>query len=166
MSERRAEQSQHVDLDRAWAEAESALPDDWSVRELYRLPSDEMWLATAAFNRSDEGPADSVEGFGRTPQHALRVLASNLTRRTGKSRPIELPDAEHSLAAAWAEAERELPEDWTIREVYRLRSGIWMAGATMKGSMSAPGNHGEAFGPLPYAALLALAAELRLKQRV
>lgn len=150
-------------LDRAWADAQAALPPNWTMRELYQLPSDQLWLASAAVVRQDEAPAEQTEGFGDTPVEALQSLAANLAKRSGKS-GFRHGMEEDRLARAWSDAERELPAGWTIRELYRLRAEIWLAAATLHGSTAQPGDNAEGLGPQPHEALLALAASLRMKR--
>lgn len=149
-------------IDTAWAEAEAALPPEWRIRELYHLPGGERWLARAALERREELPAEFAEGVGGTPEEALRSLAAALSARSGRggdgrasSEPID---------QAWAEVERQLPPGWTIRELYNMRSEVWVAAATLIGSLEQPGDHAEAFGATPAGALLGLSVELGMKR--
>ena len=149
-------------LDRAWAEAEAALPHGWVIRELYRMPGGDEWLASAALERAGEAPPGFAEGFGNTPADALHALARTLGRGAA-SAGSAATQPEESLDPAWNEAEARLPRGWTIRELYRMRAEIWAAAATLLHSTEQPGDHAEAIGATPAAALRALALQLQLK---
>lgn len=59
-------------LDRAWRDAEAALPEGWRMRDLGR-DGDEGWLA-----RAHRPYVRGHVGFGATPAAALRSLAAKL----------------------------------------------------------------------------------------
>ena len=150
-------------IDSAWARAQAALPDGWTIRELYQLPTARTWLARAAMDRTPDTPPRFSEGFGTTPDDALESLARELGKRGGRGSAVTEPDG--SIDDAWRQVHEHLPEGWTIRELYRLRSEIWAAAATVEGSMEQPGDHAEAFGATPAAALQALSLQLQLKSQ-
>ena len=66
------------EIDIAWADAESALLEGWTIRQLYRSPVTKIWMASATVEGSTEQPGNHSEACGSTPTDALRALAVTL----------------------------------------------------------------------------------------
>lgn len=76
-------------LDKAWDEAEAALPDGWSLGMLWGTTASERWGAMAC--PWPPKPNDSHEfGGGDTPIAALRQLAGRLAERDQKTGALTL----------------------------------------------------------------------------
>jgi hypothetical protein len=154
-------------IDAAWRRVSAALPVGWELTDLYQLPSDRAWMAGASKQRLRVEADERREAFGLTPVEALEALAAAVQLLGGPRRDDGDADLEPfgpSIDEAWAEALRDLPAGWTIRHLYRPpATELWMAMATLERSTKQPGDHAEAFGRTPAAALRALGVTLGLK---
>lgn len=67
------------ELDRAWAEAEAALPEGWAVNLLWGTITEERWAVSAGpFPSVPEHAALHQVAGGPNPAAALRALAVKL----------------------------------------------------------------------------------------
>jgi hypothetical protein len=70
-------------LDKAWAEVEAVLPEDWILDELTRLHGvgfdNDAWIAKAIFHDHNAGPLQIA--VGPTPAAALMALRDKLVVR-------------------------------------------------------------------------------------
>jgi hypothetical protein len=152
-------------IDSAWRRVSAALPLGWELTDLYQLPSDGAWMAGASKQRLRVEADERREGFGRTPTEALDALAGAVEVLDGpRGDDADAEPSEPSIDEAWAEVLRSLPVGWTVRHLYRPpATQLWLAMATLERSTKQPGDHAEAFGRTPAAALRALGVMLGLK---